>query len=233
MFHTKRLLTAFVALLGLAGPALATTTIFQDDFEDGNLDGWTVTGRRINGTWHAEVIDYSATSSKVAWLYKKGFSEVVLQKEFKFNRTILFEWDMANALSRGDARSSAAVQFLDASGTVLGYTTYIMTGHSPYLNASDTYYPLRVTDGTMSSYALGVQEALDYLNIEEAAITSVMLDYRAYSRWNGPHYHQLWLDNVRVTGELYGAVPEPATMLAGLAGLAGVGRYVRRRKLTR
>ena len=55
---------------------------FNDDFEDGDLVGWTIGGRQ-NGTGHVDVVDRHG--SKMGHVFHQAFTEITLEKTFSFN----------------------------------------------------------------------------------------------------------------------------------------------------
>lgn len=184
--------------------------IFSDNFESGNLNLWTVTGRRQGMANVADVVDKHG--SKMGHLYHQGFTEIGIQKIFDFNENLAFSFDLEASVTgseSGYSSSDAVFDFRDSGQNILGIVGYIKATSS-YIFDLDNPRPdielIRIpNEAGLVSYRTSVQDLLSYITIDEESISSVKLRFTAYcSKNNSAFTSNVWVDNVVVT-------PEPAT----------------------
>ena len=204
----------------------ASADLFRDDFEDGSLDNWTIGGRRGGNGYSASVV--SRHGSQMGRLYKDGWSEVTLWRDFAYDPDLLFRFDMeVQAIdeaypypSSSDYYSRAGVEFgfYDGLNNHLGSCYYWgSTSSYPFSSSARNRIPL----GLLTSYSLPVGDLLAEAQVSGATPAKVRLEFEAYGSWTGAGgspYSWVWVDNVSV-------VPEPGSLaLLALGGLALIRR---------
>lgn len=199
--------------------------IFEDDFEDGTLDKWTIDGRQ-EGTNIAEVV--IKYNSNMAHLRHEGFTEITLEKVFDYSQYLTFEFDMEAQVSSpygptSDHYSASGVMFdfLDEDSIVLARAV-IARSSSSYLFSH--YNPLpeweifEIQDDLLHSYIVNASDILSYFDIDESLVGYLNFRFWAYgSALQDSLEADVWADNVRVT-------PEPCTLILLAAGTAVVLR---------
>jgi len=224
--------TSLAVLLGIGGAnSVSGQPIFWDDFEAGNLGKWTIGGRQL-GTNIANVV--VRHGSNMAHVYHRDFTEITIQNIFPYDPDLTFSFDMestvrSNASSTSDFYSAAMVEFtfweteVPEQGAPYGNVKYAKTTSSFPLTRDNVpgtnVYWHRITDSGLQSYSL---KASDMLNDIEVTfpVNYVRFRFRSYaSGWPYNMAAEVWVDNVNVTTRQV-AVPEPATTLLVVCGLA-------------
>lgn len=220
---SRFLLAAIFLLWAFACPSKALL-IFEDDFEGGNLDLWTISGRQFGMANTAGVVDEAG--SKMGYLYHKGFTEISIEKIFDFDETLAFSFDFKAEVTGADYASGEAVfYFQDENQKVIGTMGYIKATSDyifDYFALSTNVHFFSIPDQAgLESYVLNVQDLLSNITIDEDLISSVRLRFNAYSSVNQNGYvSQVWIDNVSVTSSDPVAIPEPATVILLVIGAA-------------
>jgi hypothetical protein len=215
-----KMIVCISVILFVAVSAQASV-IFEDDFEDGTLNKWTIDGRQ-QGANLAEVA--AIGGSKAAHLQHIGLTEVTIGKSFTYDPLLNFAFDMKSVVSSpygshsSDYSAGGAVfQFIDASNVEVGRVVYARSS-SDYL--STTYNPLaewqifEIEDDNFHSYSLNAADLLSNLQIDYSSVKKVNFYFWAYgSGTSSSLISDVWADNVVVT-------PEPTTLL--LLGLGAL-----------
>jgi hypothetical protein len=206
---------AFVAVSAQAG------VIFEDDFEDGTLDKWTIDGRQ-QGTGYAEVI--TKYDSQMAHLHHEGYTEVTIEKIFDYRPDLAFSFDMEAKVSSTYGSSSTyysaagvMFDFLDTDKNVLARAViarsssdYLFTYYNPLPN----WEVFGIQDDLFHSYNVKAEDLLSYFDVNRSMIKYLNFHFWAYgSALQSSLIADTYADNVVIT-------PEPATiLLLGLGGL--------------
>jgi hypothetical protein len=220
----KRL--AFLYVIAFVVVSAQAVVIFEDDFEDGTLNKWTIDGRQ-QGVNVAEVV--TKNSTQMAHFYHKNFSEITMSKRFDYDPALTFSFDM-EVVPHSDASSTsshytcgnASFVFFDSSNTELGIVLYTCTTSSyPFVigGAVPYWWGFPIPQGAgVVSYNLNIQNLLSNITIDVGSISYVNLGFAAYASTDSYNsYTNMWVDNVVVT-------PEPATLLLLAAGSLAVLR---------
>ncbi|MDJ0806258.1 MAG: hypothetical protein QNJ78_05430 [Gammaproteobacteria bacterium] len=151
--------------------------IFEDDFESGTFDSWTIGGRQLAGINLANTVE--RYGSLMGHLYKTSFTEITLEKDFAYDPLLNFMFDI-EVTSNGTiispnyyAYSGVDFYFYDAVGAIVGRILY-GTASTSYLSdiaASDpTIYYSALTEGALINFDLGMAEILSNITIDESSI---------------------------------------------------------------
>lgn len=214
----------------------SASTVFYDDFENGNLDNWIIGGRQL-GTHTANVVT-SDTGSLSGHLYQGGaFTEITMSRNFSFDPNDTFYFDMkVNVGSTPPPASNyygisgVAFSFLDQNDSTLGSVWYL---------ASTTNYPSNnwvspsrsvnvISENVWYNFELDTLSLLSQISLDQAEITKTQMTFETYSStWPSPTVTaELWVDNVSNS-----PVPIPGAVWLLGSGLAGlVGTRIRRKK---
>lgn len=250
--RTLTALTVLMTLLALNPQNLLATAAFEDGFEDGlssekwfwDLHNWRgtktiVTTNPHSGSnalymegadWHPQCSYMrsqpvvSLESARIEFWYRDitlnagggGDGHVNLQLYDDSSNHI---GSMREQINQGD--HSMGFTF---SGGSWEYTGLFLRNQSGWNKLSVLYAP--APDQTTVDILLNDNFIQSFsINQNKGNLGSVFLgvggQYHNWAAWT--------IDDVRITAGS-SEVPEPATLLAGLAGLAGIGRYLRRRK---
>lgn len=226
-----RIFLIMAYLLIASTSTLNADVIFEDDFESGNLDLWTVNGRQ-QGDNLAEVVD--KYGSKMAHLYHQGYTEIDLTMEnlIYYDENLSFSFDMEAQLTSGFsstdyryASGEAEFAFLDSGQNRLGLVSYVKATSSyifDVTNPEPEYHLFQIPDDEgLASYATSVQDLLSHITIDEESISFVKVRFFAYgSEISDTLTSNVWIDNVSIT-------PEPCSLL--LLG-SGVLLVLRKRR---
>ncbi|MBN1787449.1 MAG: PEP-CTERM sorting domain-containing protein [Sedimentisphaerales bacterium] len=212
----SHLFLAAVFVIGIFAWPASGTVIFEDDFESGNLDMWTVTGRQLGMANVADVVERNG--SEMGHLYHQGFTGISLLQTFDYDESLAFSFDFEAEVS-GDNYSSgeARFYFLDSSENILGSAGYIKAT-SNYVfevsNPNPEIHIFQIAEGTgLETYSVTAQELLSNIVINEDLIASVILRFNAYGSVNHTDYQaDIWVDNVSVRTTPAAMIPEPATI---------------------
>jgi hypothetical protein len=219
----KRL--AFLYVIAFVVVSAQAAVIFEDNFEDGTLNKWTIDGRQ-QGTSLAEVVEIQ--SNKMAHLQHKGYTEITIGKLLTYSPLINFEFDLKSIVSspygpHDDDSSAGGVvfQYLDESSNMLGYVVYARSS-SDYLFSYYNPFPecevFEISDNNFHTYSLNASDLLSNLEIDYSSVKSVRFGFAAgASGTSSSLISDVWVDNVVVT-------PEPATLLLLAAGSLAVLR---------
>lgn len=247
---TLAILTAL--LTSSAGSALATAA-FEDGFEDGlstdkwfwDLHNWRgtkniVTTNPHSGSkalymegadWHPQCSNMQSlpTLSLESARIDIWFRDLVLNSGsggdghvhiYMYNDAGDYIGAMYEALDHGDG----TMHFKFAGQSGYNNTGYLLRNLSGWNKLSVLYeadetgsvVELLVNDTPIQTYTIGTNFGnLGYI------VPGVGGQYHNWAAWT--------IDDVSISSG-GSEVPEPATLLAGIAGLAGIGRYLRRRK---
>jgi hypothetical protein len=219
----KRL--AFLYVIAFVVVSAQAVVIFEDDFEDGTLNKWTIDGRQ-QGINVAEVV--TRNSTQMAHLYHKNFSEITMSKSFDYDPALTFDFDMevaphsdASSTSLHYAYGGVQFLFLDSLNGNLGEVLYLCcTSSHPFDTLQGPAHRLlSIPQGSgIVSYNLNIQDLLSNITIDVDSISHVKLEFWAYASTDSYNsYTNTWVDNVVVT-------PEPATLLLLAAGSLAVLR---------
>jgi hypothetical protein len=208
-----------VVLAVLAGQAQAGSVIVHEDFEDGQLDPrMSYIHSFRNGTNSQPGIKNNTGfgSSRAFGFGKSGAGANAFQNHITW---LTVDFGAPTYIDR--------IQYQQRENGNWGSSGYIYLDGGGY-----DVRPSRPSECALADSYLGRQPSNDWksdpapvykdLPVEQEV---TVLHFRVSDITSSS---EMWVDNIVILG---GApVPEPATMLAGLAGLAGIGRYVRRRK---
>ena len=214
--------------------------IFEDDFESGNLNNWTIGGRQQAGINLANTVNrYGST---VGHLYKTSFTEITLSNDFAYDSSLNFMFDIEVTSSGAItppfySSSSADFDFYDSSGDRLGnvwYGTFSTDFIADLFSSDPARHLIELSEGALVNLDVSVADILSFITIDEASIDYVQLRLRTYTSWFGNGTAELWVDNVCVDqGDVCQAtttIPEPASVALISLGLAGIG-YRRRKQI--
>jgi hypothetical protein len=219
----KRL--AFLYVIAFVVVSAQAVVIFEDDFEDGTLNKWTIDGRQ-QGTSLAEVVEIQ--SNKMAHLQHKGFTEITIEKIFTYSSLLNFEFDFKSVVSSSygphDDDFSAGYfifRFLNESGSQLGWVMYARSS-SDYLFNYYNPFPecevFEISDNNIHTYSLNASDLLSNLEIDYSSVKSVRFGFAAgASGTSSSLISDVWVDDVTIT-------PEPATLLLLAVGSLAVLR---------
>jgi hypothetical protein len=226
MTNMRKLGTALLCTI-FAASTTSGTILFDDDFEDGTLNKWTLeVGPQ--GTSVAEVVPLGG--SQAAHLHHRNYSWTNLINTFDYSPDLWFDFDMA-AVAQSNLGSTSAdyaagvahFTYRDINGNWLGRSTLgRSTSNWPeieYNNPKGQWIP--IADDAMHTYALRAGDLVSQLSaVNENDIATVDFMFRAYTTGT---YQSLiadtWVDNVTVT-----LMPEPSCLML----VAAVGLLVRR-----
>jgi hypothetical protein len=218
---------AFLYVIAFVIVSAQAAVIFEDNFEDGTLNKWTIDGRQ-QGTSLAEVVEIQ--SNKMAHLQHKGHTEITIEKIFTYDPLLNFKFDLKSIVSspygpHDDDYSAGGVvfQYLGESDNMLGYVVYARSS-SDYLfnhyNPLPEWHVFEISDDNFHTYSLNAADLLSNLEIEYASVKKVNFYFWAYgSGTSSSLISDVWANDVTVT-------PEPATLLLFAAGSV----FVLRRK---
>ena len=223
--------------LGLLAGANAVL-IFEDDFESGNLDKWTIGGRQLAGANIADTV--TRYGSTMGHLYKTSFTEITLENSFVYDplMNIMLNLEVTSNGTTGAsnfyAYSGVDFNFLDSTGTRIGRVWYgtASTNYLSSLAANDpTWLFNEVTEGTLLNLDLAISDMLSSIAIDTNLISTVNMRLRTYTSYYGTASAELWVDNVCIDqGDICRviSVPEPSALTLIFIALAGIG-YSRHR----
>ena len=210
---------AFLLVISIFIVPAQATVIFEDYFEDGTLNKWTIDGRQ-QGTNLAEVVEIE--SDKIAHLQHTGFTEITIGKLLTYSPLLNFEFDLKSIVSSpygphdNDYSAGGVVfDYLDESSNILGRVMYARSS-SDYLfsfyNPLPNWHVFGINDNNFHTYSLNAADLLSNLEIEYASVRNVNFYFWAYASSDSYNsYADTWVDNVTVT-------PEPATLVLLAAG---------------
>lgn len=208
----------FGLVLCFAG-SLSFGTVFYEDFEDGDLNGWDFGGRELTVNDRVDIVDHRG--SNMAMVFHDGWSETYLKKTVDYNAKLNFSFDLETSLypeapfsNNSFAHAGYVFHFLNENDTEIGrvyYASINSTFRYPSWN-TDTN-STNFMDLSFRRHSLGVQDVLSKIVIDESKIAKVNLYFNAYCSSDSYNMHSIvWVDNIEI-------VPEPATLL--LFGLGG------------
>jgi hypothetical protein len=231
-----RLLSILILCLSVV-PSLQAAP-FSDGFESGTLYNWVIGGRQISGSTNIANVVGGDSGSLCGHLYHAGFTEISMYRDFEFDPTGLFSFDLkVSVFSQpppGPNYYGAAGVFfilLNSEGSQLGAVDYVAATTEYPFNywASPTTSVNPIPEDVMLHYDLKISDMLAQITIDPSQIADVRMQMTTYSStWPYPFVSaELWIDNV--TNVPPSTVPEPASVLLLAAGLIGLTGYVRKR----
>lgn len=201
-------------------------TVFIDDFEDGNTDGWLLTS---NGSGSTGAQSYNG--SQMAFVSHSGNGQHLLLMDFNYLGSNALSFDMlAVAYPSGSANAMSGVEisFLTSMNTELGSTVLANSTTSSWIGIHD----LLIDDvqhhyaATMSDFAalagLGATDPISKLSL---TFFTQAQSYYSY----GTHTSSatVWFDDVTIGAS---SMPVPAAVWLFGSGLLGFLGAVRRKK---
>lgn len=243
-------LTSFMLLILLSGSAQALNLIDNGDFSAG-IDGWSVTSIRMGSGAPYTGGGYSVVDD--------GPHQQALQLNSLSSSNYYIRLQQTHAIPSGTGgflvsldwtvpqketpwgRCNLDVFFYDANDQAIGLIRWVDHSYSnahskpaPYSSGlPEGYYYVDERYRTTFGWEHGAVDTRTDLPLLDFDDVEYLTMYLISSNDAGSGGRVL-IDNIVVEPLAGGNIPEPATMLAGIAGLAGIGRYIRRRKkLTR
>ncbi len=224
------LLASFLVTISLNASA---TTVFLDNFEDGNTSGWLESATGSGGSTGVE----SHNGSQMAFVRQAGSSSLrSLSYDFNYLASETLSFDMhAVAVSTVSgtrtlqASSGVTVSFLNIFNVSLGSAS-LVNATNPASLASNA----SLIDGAQHNYTALLSDYVALAGLGAAdPISKISLTYFATSEYsfggnvvpNQTSTATVWFDNVSV-GDV-SAVPIPAAVWlfgSGLLGLIGIAR---------
>ncbi len=229
----------FVIMAGMLGLLLSGTarsaTVFFDDFEDGNHDGWlrtTVAGSGGSGQTGVE----SNNGSQMAFVKHQGKGQDSLSMDFGYLADATLSFDMQAVATLGyryngsalHSSSGVTISFLNFLNVPLGSITLINATSSGLVGADDI-----AIDSAQHNYAAMMGDFATVAGLDNSdPIDKISLAFFAtadYS-WGGNIYPNgrssasVWFDNVTVS-----TVPVPAAVWLFGSGLLGLAARLRRK----
>ncbi len=201
----------FLLILAIFTTSASGSIIFSDDFESGTLDKWTIGGRQ-KGVNIAEVVDRH--SSQMAHLHhSKASTEITIEKMFDYDPSLEFSFDMEVSVASNAGPTSADYamggphfDFYDSSEQALGHVWYMHSTSSypfDYYNQFSAMHVFEITDGSLNSYTLNIQNVLSSINVDPSSVASVNFYFKVYNSGSGYNMSaDVWVDNVTVVCEL-------------------------------
>lgn len=232
------------SLLVQASSAGATgVVLFEEDFNDGSADGISID----YGAW-----SITTRAGFSGYCYYGHFSHVgnpwgtksYITLDTPFQRSIAVDVDFTLQKYYSDFYGEVCRDYDPENGTDMYraniYPTnadnsrdelykYVQEGSATRLDTAGKYIGQTAISHFRIERWNSTGEIKVYLNgqLRMSAVDTEFTDGQVRLGFHAGG----WLDNIRVTTlEDDEIIPEPATMLAGLAGLAGLGRYIRLRK---
>ena len=233
-----------VCVFGLSTSAAATgVVLFEEDFNDGSPDGISID----YGAW-----SMTTRSGFDGYCYYGHFSHVgnpwgtksYITLDDTYQRSIAVDVDFTLQTHYSDFYGEVCRDYDPEDGTDMYRASIYPTNAD---NSRDELYKFTKQSGSTRLDTAGKyvsRTAISHFRIERWNSTGEIKVYlNGQLRMNAVDteftegqvrlgFHAGgWLDNIVVTTlEDDAVVPEPATMLAGLAGLAGLGRYLCQRR---
>jgi hypothetical protein len=206
----------------LAFNVQAGSVIFSDNFESGNLNAWTISGRQY-GVCVADVV--TRNNSKMGHLYHKNFSEICIEKTFAYDEDLAFSFDFeAAAVADHDyASGEAEFSFWNDQNVKIGQVSYVKATSDYVFNycaSNPAIHLFRIqNDSGLLHYSALAGDLVNNITIDENAISSIKLRFFAYgSDWDDDFISNAWVDNVVVE------IPEPTTISLLALGIAAIFR---------
>ena len=172
--------------------------LFADDFESGELDGWTLGGRRGSGENNVSVVTQEG-GGRVARIRKTGLYEVMLTRLVEFRPTEEFRWRMKAEASRALSRAlpidvtrfprtsysmaGVGLELLGASQNELGRVEFVTAStRSPFDTQAGTQSRrlIEVRAGEWLELSKTARELADLTGLQTDAIKSVRIRLFAY-----------------------------------------------------
>ncbi|MCD6174239.1 MAG: hypothetical protein J7K65_00540, partial [Planctomycetes bacterium] len=197
-----------LALSVLFTSPVSQAAIFQDDFESGTLDQWTIGGRQEGRESIAEVTSYQG--SQMGHVYQDGATEINISKTLDYQSDLNFSFDMEILTYTGTsdpdsdwyASAGANFYFLDSNFNELGHVKVgCATAIWPtdLLNAQPNKHVFQ-NDVGFAHYSLNVEDLLSNITIDQNALAYVAIRFGAYASADINNMNaNVWVDNVVVT----------------------------------
>ncbi len=233
-----------VLFIGVTWGSSLATILTMQNFEDGNLTGWTAGGRQIAGSTNEwGVSEYAG--SEMAYLYHRGFTELNLWKPFSYQPDMMISFDAVFSID-GDTSPTPSsssqwdsynvfhdIGFRDEDENLLGRTRYVAETTTWMTDVQDfakLFYP-----NGLQHYEYDITALASDLSIDSNTINEIFLSFGGYSPIaEGPFYEdwhtmEVRFDNVSTSLSSPEPVPEPSTILLLSAGIAGFALWRLRR----
>lgn len=244
--HSRTLPCLIVIVFAVSTtPAGATNLLTNGSFEDG-LTGWENNSKYFDGvggapiSWGISIVDDGSGHNSAVFLDGDGGSnyslrlvqEVTVDNAENFH--LAFDWAVQKKEYRWGANRIRMI-FRDAQDQAVGAVVAWDAGNPAHDvdyyqgNLSDDafwgQYYYREDTLPWETIDLWTSEALPGMNAGD--VTSVWVEIAIQN--DAGYGGEMLADHFVLEATGQGTIPEPATLLAGLAGLAGLRRYVRRR----
>ena len=221
----KNLVTTLVMgffIFSMLGAANATT-IFVDDFEDGDALDWNAT---VSGNGSTGVEEHNDTM--MAFAYQRGSIQHSLSHDFDYSDNAELSFDMhavayTNTIFGTIYNSSSGVKlsFLDSMNSPIDSVALIYATDASWLDENDS--PVDNTEHTYSNL-MKDYAALAKIEDTDSISTLSILFFAEGSEHNNSYESNstVWFDNVTVTTN---AVPVPGAIWLFSSGLIALGVF--------
>lgn len=208
-------------LVGVANAA----TVFLDDFEDLNPDGWSVTGGGSTGT-------IFVNGSNMAYASNSQSGSLSLSREFTYESNYVLSFDMqtlANTGSTNDRRTTHAasgitISFENSFNQKLGEVSFVYATSATLL-PSNAY----IISNTLDSFEASMSDWANIAMVDPVAtIADIELEFWSIGRTRDVPLGSsasatIYFDNIQIE-----SVPIPGTFWLIGSGLLGLVGYRRR-----
>ena len=220
------------SVLVIFSSSASATTVFLDNFENGNSAGWLGSTTGGSGSIGVELHN----SSKMAFVQHTGSGLHSLSMDFSYVSSETLSFDMhavANAVSNrfGDldhSISAVSLSFLNIFNQSLGSLRLVNASTPAFLVAHDI-----PVDQVQHNYSVSMGDYAALVGLGSAnPIAKLSLSFFSVGQtdfFRANSNAKVWFDNVTIT-RIPTTIPIPATLPLLLFGVAGLGLIERKRQ---